>query len=573
MLATGGGIGNREKRKAKQQGAMHTEPLSANRRDQPRQAVWLLRDGLIVDGSGRSGYHGDLLIRDGRIADIGAGLPVPEATGVVDCRGHVIAPGFIDMHSHNDWFMAAAEHNAATRPFLYQGITTFVTGNCGFSAAGFDPSRPHLSRIRNLVFKAIGLKLHWHSVDDYFSVLEANGLTHNLLLLAGHGTVRTAIRDFRPGVLDADEQRLMRHDLASALEQGAAGVSLGLQYAPGIFAPLAELEAVARIVRRHDKILTVHPRALSTLSGAYPYRPLGPPHNLQAIADMITLAHRTGVRIQFSHLLFFGTRTWRTAAEALALFDQARREGIDLHFDTFFHHCGASLIHVVLPAWFLARVPGAYRNRALLLRLQTEMMGMKYLLGFDFSDIIVADAVHPKFRPHNGQTVAAIARRLGKSPFRTFIRLAAASRGQARVLMFKYSSTAIVRALMRHPAAHFMTDAWVEPAGTQNPGAFGAFPGFLQTVRKEKTIRLEAAVHKMTGANAERFGLNDRGRLQKGLAADITVFDPRNICDNTSSRATDRLPAGVHHVFINGRPALREGEPVDDVRAGCVLRL
>jgi N-acyl-D-aspartate/D-glutamate deacylase len=126
---------------------------------------------------------------------------------------------------------------------------------------------------------------------------------------------------------------------------------------------------------------------------------------------------------------------------------------------------------------------------------------------------------------------------------------------------------------MRHPAAHFMTDAWVEPAGTQNPGAFGAFPGFLQAVREEKTIRLEEAVYKMTGANAERFGLNDRGLLKKGMAADITVFDPQNICDNTSHRATDRLPAGVRHVFINGWPAFRDGEPIDDVRAGLVLRL
>ncbi len=538
----------------------------------PLPADILLQGGLIVDGSGRPGYDGDLLIRDGRIADIGTGLSVPETADVIDCRGFVIAPGFIDMHSHNDWFMAAPGHEAATRPFLHQGITTFVTGNCGFSAAGFDSSRPHLDRIRSLVLKGTGLKLHWHSVDEYFSVLETYGLTHNLLLLAGHGTVRTAIRDFRPGALDADEHRLMRHDLESALEQGAAGVSLGLQYEPGIFAPPAELEAVARLVRRHEKILTVHPRALSALSAAYPYRPFGRPHNLQAIEDMIALARRTGVRIQFSHLIFFGTRTWRTAAEALTFFDRARREGIDLRFDTFFHHCGASLIHVVLPEWFLARVPGAYQNRALLLRLQAEMMSMKYLLGFDFSDIIIADAMHPEFRPYNGQTVAAIARRLGKSPFRTLVRLAAASRGQARVLMFKYSTAPIVRAMMRHPAAHFMTDAWVEPVGTQNPSAFGAFPGFLQAVREERTIRLEEAIHKMTGANSERFGLQDRGLLEKGKAADITVFDPQQIRDNTTAQATDRLPTGIRYVFINGLPVLLEGKPVADTLAGRVLR-
>ncbi len=532
----------------------------------------LLRYGLVVDGTGRPSLQGDVLVREGRIADVGPRLPVPEGAEVIDCRGCVVAPGFIDVHSHNDWFMAAPEHAAATRPFLHQGITTFVTGNCGFSAAGFDPDRPHLGRIRNLVNKATGLKLRWHSVDDYFDVLTQNGLTHNLLLLAGHGTVRTAIRDFKPGPLDGDEQRLMHQDLETALEQGAAGVSLGLQYEPGIFAPPKELEAVARLVRRHDKILTVHPRAFSTLSAAYRLQPFGMAHNLKAIRDMLNLARKTGVRLQFSHLIFFGSRTWRTAPEALALFDRARREGVDLQFDTFFHHCGASLIHVLMPEWFLARVPGAYGNRGLLLRLQAEMTGMKSVLGIDFGDIVIADAVHPKFARYNGQTIEIIARRMGKSPFRAFIRLAAASRGQARVLMFKYSTAQIVRTLMRHPAAHFMTDAWVEPVGTQNPSAFGAFPGFLQTVRDEKTISLEEAVHKMTGANAARFGLQDRGRIQEGLAADIVVFDLKQVYDNTTPLATDRLPSGVRHVLINGVAAFRDGTAVDAVRAGAVLR-
>ncbi|MBL0716192.1 MAG: amidohydrolase family protein, partial [Desulfosarcina sp.] len=404
--------------------------------ENPRRQAIVLQNGLVVDGTGRRAYRGDVLLRDGKIEALGTDLSLPAAVGVIDCRDKVVAPGFIDMHSHNDWFMAASGHENATRAFLRQGITTFVTGNCGFSAAGFDPARPHLGRIRNLIFKASGLKLNWHSVEDYFTVLSQNGLTHNLILLAGHGTVRTAIRDFQPGALERDEQRQMHRDLETALEQGAAGVSLGLQYEPGIFAPPAELEAVARLVRRHDKILTVHPRALSAFSGPYPLKPFGRAHNLRAIEDMIALARKTGVRLQFSHLIFFGARTWRTASEALALFDQAQKEGLDFRFDTFFHHCGASLIHVVLPEWFLARIPGAYGNRALLLRLQAEMLSMKYLLGFDFADIVIADAVHPKFVRHNGLTVAAIARRLGKSPFRTFIRLAAASRGQARVLMF-----------------------------------------------------------------------------------------------------------------------------------------
>jgi len=532
----------------------------------------LLRHGLIVDGTGRAAYHGDVLLQEGRIAAVGPALEVPAHVRTIDCRDKVVAPGFIDMHSHNDWFMAAADHARFTQPFLRQGITTFVTGNCGFSAAGFDPASPHLERLRRNLFEVAGLDMRWGSVAEYFALLSRQGLTHNLVLLAGHGTIRTALRDFRPEPLTATESRQLLAQLECALEQGAAGISLGLQYEPGIFATPHELRAVAQLVRRHDRILTVHARALSSLSGTYPLKPFGRPHNLQAIEDVLNLARATDVRVQFSHLVFVGRRTWDTLERALTLIDRARGRGIDIRFDTYYHGCGASLIHVVMPKWFLAGVPANYRRKAALLRLQAEMHLMKHLLGFGFEDIVIADALHPDYRRFNGLDLAVIAQQLGWAPFKVFVAIAAASNGQARVVMRHYSTPAVVRELMRHPASLFMTDAWVERAGFQNPAINGAFPGFLQTVREAGTIRLEEAVHKMTGASAARFGLRDRGVLQKGLAADITVFDPRTVRDNTTAGDTDRRPTGVEAVFINGRQALADGAPRDGVRAGRVLR-
>lgn len=530
-----------------------------------------LRGGLLLDGTGRPGLQGDLLIHGGRISAVGAAPAAPGAWEI-DCSGLAVAPGFIDMHSHNDWFLPAARHERFTEPFLRQGITTFVGGNCGFSAAGFAPGSPHLALVRDNLFRAAGLDLAWFSVDDYFRTLEAQGLSHNLVLLAGHGTTRASLRGFAPGALPPPEGDRLLGLLEESLEQGAAGISLGLQYEPGIFAPPAELEAVARLASRRGKPLTVHARALSALSGAYPLRPCGRPHNLQAIAEALDLARRTGVRLQFSHLIFVGRRTWKTVEAALEMFHRARGEGLDVGFDTFHHAWGASLIHVVLPPWFLARLPGAYTRRAARLRLRGELAAMERLLGFGFDDIVVAEAGHPDHARYNGLSLAEIAARRGRSPCDTLLTLAAASGGQTRVLMRRYNTPEIVRELVRRPEALLMTDAWVEPAGTQNPGAYGAFAGFLQAAREHGHVRLEEVVHKMTGAGAARFGLRDRGRLQAGMAADVTVFDPATVADRTAPGAMDRAPDGIVHVFVNGQAALLDGHPVPGVRAGQVLR-
>lgn len=522
----------------------------------------LLTNGRIVDGTGAPAFRGDVLIAGGRIADVAPHIDPVDAASV-DCRGKVVAPGFIDMHSHNDWFLATDTPEAFTHSFLAQGITTYVGGNCGFSAASLDPQSPHHNTAADNLFRSAGISPDWHRLSGYAERLDSVGMPQNMAVLAGHGTARTNLFGFQSAPLTADQRRRLLEDLARTMDEGAAGVSLGLQYEPGIFADREELLAVARLVKERDKILTVHARALSALSGTYPLKPLGRAHNLLAIEEMLSIARETGVRLQFSHLIFVGKKSWGTLDEALALFDDAIADGVDVCFDTFAHHCGASLIHVVLPPWFLARVPEAYDEKGARLRLWAEMQAMSPLLGFGYDDIMVTYADDGDFNPFNGRFVSEIAAARGTSPFRAFVDITRASHGLARVLMFRYSTPEIVGDLMRHPAAMFMTDAWIERRGIQNPAAFGAFPRFLQRVREEKIISLEEAVRKMTGAAADRFGLSDRGILKRGNTADIVVFDPDTVSDKTSVAATDRPPTGIAHVFVNGVPMVGglSGEP------------
>ncbi len=531
----------------------------------------LLKKGLIVDGTGKKAFTGDVLINGSRIEAVTANdLSFNGRT--IDCAGKVIAPGFIDMHSHNDWAVTRRDHSKFTTPFTAQGITTFVTGNCGFGIAGFEKNSPHKSFIENKAGKFMGNPhLPWDSMEEYFALVRRQGITHNIANLAGHGTSRMSIRAYRPTPMDGGEMKRLLALLDESMEQGCHGVSLGLQYEPGIFATDDELKQVARLVKKRDRVLTVHLKAYSSLSPTYPLVPFGKAHNLLALKEMLAIARETGVRLQVSHLIFVGTDTWDTCSDALELIDTAIRDGVDVKFDTYAYHCGTSVISVVLPAWFLARVPSVYDDRSALRRLKMEFMVIKWLLGFGYEDIQITNAGRPDLDKYNGMFLMDIARERNMDQFENFIDLAKQTEGKAGVLNHRYSSLDNVKDLMRHPASLFMTDAWVIPEGVQNPGAFGCFPRFLQYARDFRTISLEEAVRKMTGASAERFGIKNRGFLREGYAADITVFDWKSVRDNNTDRKTDAAPGGIEAVFINGRQVVDRGKTDGSLRPGQLI--
>jgi len=529
--------------------------------------AFVLRGGLLVDGSGAAPHPQDLLIRGGRIEAIGE---IPDAAGVlVDCTDKVVAPGFIDAHSHMDFFAASNDAHYFDS-FTAQGVTTFVSGNCGFSPFGFAAETRHRKLLENSLFKAGRETLDWNSFAEYRAVLQAMGLTHNFVHLAGHGATRTSLSGFEARPLSSDEHAEMLRILDREMSDGAAGVSLGLQYKPGVFAKLEELDEVARLVQRHDKLLTVHAKAYSTFSGTYPPIPFGRPHNLKAIDDMLGLARRTGVRLQFSHLIFVGGRTWKTFEEAVNLFDRAIDDGVDVCFDMFPYGCGATLLNTLLPEWFMARMPGALHHPLHRARLRIEAEVGFRLVGFGYPQIQITNANCPQYDEYNGRFLPDIASSVRMSCFDTMLDILDKSEAEARVLFHDYYEPSLVTRLMQHPAAIFASDSWPEPGGHQNPAAFGTFPRFLRTARETGNLSLEETVHKMTGAAAERFRLDGRGHLREGFAADVTVFDWKGVRDH-SNDTNDAAPSGIHDVFVNGTPLLRSGELTGAMRAGCSI--
>ncbi|MBF0529888.1 MAG: amidohydrolase family protein [Deltaproteobacteria bacterium] len=544
----------------------------------------LIRNGTIVDGQGQPAFKGHLAVNQGRIVAIrpdGASDAGSLTAGrILDAAGLTVAPGFIDIHSHHDFILPLADHPELMSCTLEQGVTTIVGGNCGFSPAPFAPA----SRYSPMVFETIKflsagrtLDPEWTSMDDFFRYLEQEGVAVNLVQLAGHGSMRISLwgRDNKyPGPRGLKPLESL---LDEALDAGAYGLSFGLGYEPGLFVQMEELERLAVKIKARNAILAVHLKAFSRISPAYGLSLFGEPHNLRALKEMIGLAEKTGVRLQISHLIFVGRRTWPTCDQALQIIEQAHERGVDAAFDSFPYTAGNTTIYVLFPDWFLKDVEANFNRALARLRLAMEWRLGSKLLGFGLEDAQLLWGSRPELDKYNGWFFPEIARDLGCSVPEAYIRLGRMTKGQANCLFHKYSGDRenedALRRVLAHPLNTFETDAHVNPHGAVNPGAYGTFPRLLQRYCRELHLfSLEEAVAKMTGRSAARLGLTDRGLIREGYWADLTIFDMNSIKDNTSVSNTRVRPSGIEYVFINGHEVVTHGRATPDVRAGQVLR-
>lgn len=522
-----------------------------------------LKNGMVFDGIGSAPRAGGILINEGKIRELCDTAPDMEGLEIIDCEGMWIMPGLIDAHSHNDFFVLNAQSEDYFRPFIEQGITTFVVGNCGFSVSGYETDSPHISKIGGSIFSldegsaSVGDFNVWRKEADKCALA-------NIAPLVGHGTARISVNGKGAEPLTGDKRERMLAQLEQALRDGALGISLGLMYEPGIFAPHEELLEVARLVKRYDRILTVHPKAESNVSLSYPL--LGRSHLLRALEELADIVRQTSVRLQYSHLIFVGRRTWPDEAAALKIFEDLQSEGYEAMFDMYPLNYGASVITVVLPEWYMKLSIQKRLSKWTRLKLWAMITVTSKLLGFGFSDITIAYAGEER-REWIGKTIPKLAKTWGISPFGAYLRACEESHFEAAVLQGGYQNLSLMRRLMRHPLSLYMTDAWVAKEGKQNGGIYGAFPMFLEQAR-ETGFPMEQAIAKMTGLTARRFRLKDRGEIRSGAIADITVIDPSAL----KSRIDEELPPlGVRHVFIGGQAVLRDGMYLGVRGAGSVV--
>lgn len=519
----------------------------------------LIKNGMVYDGSEADPILQDILIDKGVIKKIGKDLPAGKAS-IIDAKGLSVAPGFIDAHSHNDFSVDKEDSSTLILPFLKQGITTQVVGNCGFSAYGVHKESLHKDKIGGMLFKSTKPG----HLDDFVKLTEGK-LDVNVIPLVGHGTTRIALAGYESRELTRYEFSKQLEILEDNLKAGAFGGSFGLMYVPGMFAPKDELIAYAEMIKKYDGILTVHPRACSKVAMGYPL--LSKSHIEQGLDEVIEIMEATGVRTEYSHLIFVGKASWKSVDPMLKKIHDELAKGFEIGFDIYPFTFGASVITVVLPAWYMKMTEVERKKPVNRLKLKLLINVTKKLLGIEFSDMTIS-YIGKDYPQYEGKTVSEIALGESISAFDMYLKLVDLSEGKGRIMLDKYYSEAIIQKLMDDDLSIFMTDAWYETSGTQNAGAFQAMPFFIQKAR-ERHLPISRIIHKMTGATSDRFKLKDRGYLKEGWAADITIFDEKSIVVNP--KTPESTPGGVSYVLVNGEIAVDHGKYLKP-KSGKVIR-
>lgn len=528
----------------------------------------LLQHCRIYDGTGAEAFTGDILIENDRIAEVAPRIDSADAQ-LIDLTGKSVSSGFFDAHSHNDWFAAKKDPKPYFEPFVRQGITSFITGNCGLSMTGFAPDSPYIDKIGAGLFHMDDQTGVYPDVDSFFSAIDGN-TPLNIASLMGQCTARASGTGHANRSLSEKEQAEMLALLEENLKQGACGISLGLMYEPGLYAPKEELRKIVELCARYHRPLTVHPRANSAVSMAYPEL-LGRPHLLRALDELEEITKGLDVKLQYSHAIFVGKNSFRCKDELVAIIERMRRNGVDAMFDIFAEMLGVSVITAIMPVWYQALSPADKRKFVNKFRFRVLANASILLLGFGFDDIEIA-YIGPGYEAYEGKTVHQIAREKKMNDLDAYLMLCEESNFAGRVNMGPYSTPQIISELSRHDSVLYMTDAWVEENGIQNPAIYDCFPKFLHLSLNGKGDTIPRTVRKMTGAVADRFSIAERGYVKPGYFADLTVFDE----DVLKSTTPDQSKSfGIERVYVNGNLVLN-GDALDEAvfaRAGRALRV
>ena len=519
----------------------------------------LFRNGLIYDGTGTAPFTGDVLIENDRILQVAEKITDPADT-VIDLTGLQICPGLIDAHSHNDFFYDRDDAEKYFRPFIEQGITTQITGNCSFSPFGIDEDTTYQEEIGGGLFQTIKPC----SFAEFKKRAEGK-LCVNLVPLIGQGSVRAGLKGYDPSPMTPEQIEKELAHVREAMEGGAFGGSFGFMYEPDRYAKEDEILAFAKEVAKYGGIITIHPRACSIVSADYPL--LTKKSHLElGLDEAVDIMHKSGCKLEYSHLIFTGQRSWKLLDKMLATFHRERAAGNPIAFDNYVFHYGASVITVVFPEWYaqLSREDAAKPvNR---LKLQMTILMYRKVLGIDWEDMVVAyiSDDHPEYE---GKTVEQCAKEEGLSNLDMYLKLVDLSNRAGSIYLGKYYNDEIVHRLMEDDLSVFMTDAWVVEKGLQNIAAFQTFPQFF-LLAKRYNIPIEKIVRKMTGQTADRYEIPERGYLRPGYKADLTVIDLAHMKVNEAK--PDFRPEGIAYVYINGQSVLQNGV-YDGSRAGKLV--
>jgi N-acyl-D-amino-acid deacylase len=514
--------------------------------------MYLLKNGTVIDGTGRPRFRADVMISHNRIAavDGGASLQSPDE---IDCSGFIIAPGFIDTHSHSD-LRVLAEPQLPMK--VRQGITLEIFGQDGISVAPIrEADRPQVQSSLSGLLGRLNREWNWQSVAEYLAAVEAVHPALDFSYLIPHGAVRLSAMGMEDRRARRDEIAAMRQSIRQGMREGAIGLSTGLIYPPCCFADTAELIELCRTVAEQDGIFVAHMRSESD--------------SLEdAVAEMIEVGKQSGVRVHISHFKAAGRENWATIDRVLEMIRRARAEGILLTADQYPYAAGSTMLGAILPPWAHAGGVEATLERLACSdergRMQREMRDRSRCEWDNFwkwsgpEGIIISDIAsgrHPEFLGKNLVEAASLKYeddRLSEEVVAGFaLDLLAEERMGVGMISFSQSEE-VVRKVIREPYVNVCTDGLL--SGKPHPRAYGTYPRILgRYAREEGWLTLEEAVRKMSGLAAETFQLYDYGRIEAGARANLVVFDPERVIDRATFDNSTQYPVGIEYVIVEGR--------------------
>ena len=521
----------------------------------------IIKNAEIIDGTGKPGYKTDISLEKDKISAIGK-IESKNAVPVLDASGLVIAPGFVDIHSHSDYYLLI-DPRAESK--IMQGVTTEVGGNCGYSAA---PVSGNLLKEREKSYqKQFGIDHNWHDLEGYFEKLKKQGSAVNMAPLLGLNTIRGSILGYENRAPQKAEMGKMEKIVLEGFEQGAFGMSVGLIYPPSCFSTTAELIQIFKIVKKKDGLFTCHMRSEGEKL-------------LEAIAETIQIGREAGVRTQISHLKTSGNKNWNKINKAFSLIESALTSGLDIACDRYPYTASNTGLNALLPDWVFEGGTKKQMDR-LKGRKSSEIIKKEILKNHPepeyWETVMISQVVTDNNKDLEGKRVSEGARLRNKDIFEFIFDLLIEEQGQVEAIYFCMCEDNF-REIIKKDYVMLGSDSGARridgPLGIGNPHprGFGSFPRLLgKYVREEKIFDLPSAIKKITSDPCERIKIKDRGIIKAGNYADLVLFDPKKIIDTATYEKPKQYPLGIEYVFVNGEMAINKGVPTG-ILAGIGLR-
>ena len=526
----------------------------------------LILNGTVVDGSGGERFEADVGIVGGRIESIGA-LGEAEAARRIDAAGHVVAPGFIDVHSHSD---VTLFDDPGGESKAHQGVTTEVTGNCSYTP--FPAGKGGPQALQDNIGRALigDVTWEWHTLDEWADAMESNGISINVAPQLGQSALQISAGAVEDRPATPDEMREMRRLAQEAMEMGAFSLSTGLSVAPSGYATTDDIVTLCESIRHYDgAFYATHARVGNGL-------------HMSAIEEAIEIGQRADIPVQFSHLAITDRRVYGQGPSLTEPFVKAREGGLDITYDVYPYTAAGAGYNQLVPLWaqegamedFMARL----RDPATRTRIRDEVRAGLGGLSPQWETWYVA-VIRSEANSHLvGKHVLEIAEERGVEPAEAVLQLLYEENGSVPTRVHNRVEDD-VRYFLGHDLAMIGSDGRaVSPNGPYktvlpHPRFYGTYPRILgRYVREEPAVlTLENAIHKMTGFPAQRMGMKDRGLVQEGLTADLAVFDPETVIDNSTWEDPHQYPDGIPYVLVKGVPVV-DGGVHTGARPGKVLR-